>query len=331
MALFEIAYNRERARQRRLQEQAMAGVREIIGAPGEAAPMMGPMPEGVPQDIPRPMITDTGTGYLGRKFGLQEAIARMAAIPGIQETAAPEMMEMMLRAEERKQAGQRGSFSQPRTVVGQGAHGLEKGKVYDVPYDTRQHQWLWNLAVPSFREPAFRGAEAAEKERAKLNTTRAFNMAGIGETLNQAERVLTGLETGETPTESIFGTFADWAGSIVGYTPRGAEEADIMKALGGALLAKMPRMEGPQSDRDVQVYREMAGQLGDPTIPRKRRIAALKKVREIWQRYEHLNPDLGGQIPSMRGPARPQTQADFNALPPGTEYIDPDDGQLYRK
>lgn len=29
--------------------------------------------------------------------------------------------------------------------------------------------------------------------------------------------------------------------------------------------------------------------------------------------------------------ARPQTEADFNALPSGSLYIDPDDGQLYRK
>ena len=31
------------------------------------------------------------------------------------------------------------------------------------------------------------------------------------------------------------------------------------------------------------------------------------------------------------GPARPQTQADFDRLPRGTRYIDPEDGQLYEK
>jgi hypothetical protein len=38
----------------------------------------------------------------------------------------------------------------------------------------------------------------------------------------------------------------------------------------------------------------------------------------------------GGQQAAM-GPARPQTEADFNALPSGSLYIDPDDGRTYRK
>jgi hypothetical protein len=34
---------------------------------------------------------------------------------------------------------------------------------------------------------------------------------------------------------------------------------------------------------------------------------------------------------SKGGTARPQTQADFDALESGELYIDPDDGQTYRK
>lgn len=38
----------------------------------------------------------------------------------------------------------------------------------------------------------------------------------------------------------------------------------------------------------------------------------------------------GGPEPAA-GPARPQTEADFKALPSGSLYIDPDDGRTYRK
>jgi len=47
-------------------------------------------------------------------------------------------------------------------------------------------------------------------------------------------------------------------------------------------------------------------------------------------------PAQQGQQPAAQqqptqGIARPQTQADYNALPPGTSYIDPKNGQRYRK
>ncbi|MCZ3110868.1 hypothetical protein NYZ20_18700, partial [Acinetobacter baumannii] len=47
-----------------------------------------------------------------------------------------------------------------------------------------------------------------------------------------------------------------------------AAQADAqLKVLQGAMVSKMPKMSGPQSDKDVLLYREMAGQIGDPTIP----------------------------------------------------------------
>jgi hypothetical protein len=59
-------------------------------------------------------------------------------------------------------------------------------------------------------------------------------------------------------------------------------------------MTDMPRMEGPQSDRDVELYREAAGRLGDPTVPRDQKKAAIKAIREINQRYQQQ----GGQAPA---------------------------------
>lgn len=72
----------------------------------------------------------------------------------------------------------------------------------------------------------------------------------------------------------------------VGSTPSGATEAQRMKVLGGALTSKMPRMEGPQSDKDTQLYREMAGLVGDDTVPIPRRLDALDQVSKLWLKYE---------------------------------------------
>ena len=140
--------------------------------------------------------------------------------------------------------------------------------------------------LPAAQSPALQGEIAGAKTGSEAQAKREFNMSGASDTVDQAEKILTGKVK---PTASGIGALTDYAGSVVGYAPKGAAEADQLKALGGQLVAKMPRMEGPQSDRDVQLYTQMAGQIGDPTIPVSRRLAALQTVRGIVQKYEPQN------------------------------------------
>jgi hypothetical protein len=120
------------------------------------------------------------------------------------------------------------------------------------------------------------------KKAGEMEAKRDFNMRGIGEIIEQAETIL----VSGKPTASMVGAAQDWMGSIVGYSPDGSRESEQLKAIGGALVARMPRMEGPQSDRDVSMYREMAGQIGDNTIPIARRLAALESVKSLWAKYD---------------------------------------------
>jgi hypothetical protein len=117
---------------------------------------------------------------------------------------------------------------------------------------------------------------------------RRANMEGLGSTITEARSILEGTSEGQKslPTASMSGSFVDFLGGIIGKAPSGATEAQQLKAIGGALVTKMPRMEGPQSDKDVQLYRETAGQVGDDTIPIQRRLAALKTVEKLWGKYE---------------------------------------------
>lgn len=91
-------------------------------------------------------------------------------------------------------------------------------------------------------------------------------------------------------TGSSFGTMYDMAAASVGRTTQGAQVAAQLKAVSGMLVSKMPKMSGPQSDKDVQLYREMAGTIGDSTVPIETRLAALQTVREIQQRYAGQQP-----------------------------------------
>lgn len=86
-------------------------------------------------------------------------------------------------------------------------------------------------------------------------------------------------------TGSYFGSAMDTAARAFGKSTEGDMATGQLQALEGALVAKMPKMSGPQSDKDVALYRQMAGVIGDPTIPAERKLAALQTVEEIQRRY----------------------------------------------
>lgn len=97
--------------------------------------------------------------------------------------------------------------------------------------------------------------------------------------LDEAEPLL-GKATG-----SYLGAGVDQVARAFGASTAGGEKAAQLKVLQGALVAKMPKMSGPQSDKDVLLYREMAGQIGDPTLPESTRRAAAAQLRTITTKY----------------------------------------------
>lgn len=93
-------------------------------------------------------------------------------------------------------------------------------------------------------------------------------------------------------TGSLTGTVIDTVSGVVGKTPKGAESAQQLRMLQGALISKMPKMSGPQSDKDVLLYRQMAGEIGDSTIPVKNRQAAATMLRTLNEKYSDAPSDI---------------------------------------
>lgn len=131
-------------------------------------------------------------------------------------------------------------------------------------------------------------------ETGKANFKQMTTMQGIGSDLQAAEDLLMGnvrdsegnVTKGALPTGSGIGAAADFAGSLVGVTLPGAQEADALKVVAGKLVQKVPRFEGPQSDKDVALYKQMAADAGNSSNTRERRLAAVRKMREIYTGYE---------------------------------------------
>ena len=89
----------------------------------------------------------------------------------------------------------------------------------------------------------------------------------------------------DTATASTMGNARDVAAGVFGVSTQGAQSAAKLKALEGALMMKQPRMSGPQSDKDVLLYKQMAAQVGDPTVPKETRMAALDAIEQLQSRY----------------------------------------------
>ena len=86
-------------------------------------------------------------------------------------------------------------------------------------------------------------------------------------------------------TGSYVGLGADMVAQAVGSATDGAKAAAKLKVLQANLMLKQPRMEGPQSDKDVMLYREAAGQIGDPTVPADIKLAALDTIQTLHEKY----------------------------------------------
>jgi hypothetical protein len=107
-------------------------------------------------------------------------------------------------------------------------------------------------------------------------------------------------------TSSGIGTNIDEANAyLFGGALPGAKAAASLKVLGGALVSKMPKMSGPQSDKDVLLYKEMAGRLGDSTVPASSKQEAMQTLYDLQAKYagvptQKLNfnnvPDAAGNI-----------------------------------
>jgi len=148
-------------------------------------------------------------------------------------------------------------------------------------------------------------------ENLQADAKKARGMQGIGTVIDQARNVLTGKtvnEKGEViqaplPTQSYLGAAGDVLASVAARSPQGAAQADQLKVLGGALVMSMPRMEGPQSNADMILYREMAGQIGDNTLPVARRLTALGEVERLYRKYDLSSPTA----PEPTQPTQPLT------------------------
>lgn len=170
--------------------------------------------------------------------------------------------------------------------------------------------------VKTADDPVTRGNVAEAEQYGKLTADkrvaveqRVANMNSSKEALDDAQ-VLVRAATG-----SYAGNVADMVLRTFKVSLPGDQAIAALQVISARLVANVPRMEGPQSDRDVQMYKDAAGDLGNPNMPPARKLAAIRTIRMLDAKYKEQNPGGWSSPVSGQSATNDGNVIDFNALP----------------
>lgn len=158
---------------------------------------------------------------------------------------------------------------------------------------------------PKFQDGAFVYPPTADNPEGRVIPTEMFtppkgsvaaskaSAAKVNGLLDEAERLI------PKATGSLIGSVVDSGFGALGVSTEGARGIASLKPIEAGLVMNMPRLEGPQSNLDQQLYREAAGQIGNPNIPAQTKKAAIDTIRRIQRTY----PDAFGNQQTQQQPA----------------------------
>lgn len=145
--------------------------------------------------------------------------------------------------------------------------------------------------------------------------TKGANAVGTKNLLDIAEPLI------DVATGSRGGAAVDAVTNFFGAPTSGAQAIAKLKVLQAGLMTSMPRMEGPQSDADVKLYREAAGQIGDPTVPAELKKAAVQTIRQIQDKYIERAGGAPAAPTSFASEAEAEAAARAGTLKSGTKIV----------
>lgn len=133
-----------------------------------------------------------------------------------------------------------------------------------------------SLAIEKSR---IENAQSPEQQQKIVDANSVVDLTGQARNIMQAGNA----------TGSMTGAMRDKMTSAIGMSTDSSKASAQLAAIGGALVSKQPKMSGPQSDKDVLLYQQMAGRIGDSSVPLGDRMAALEVVERINKKYVQQN------------------------------------------
>lgn len=147
------------------------------------------------------------------------------------------------------------------------------------------------------------GKKHAEAEASAVGTATGEAKGAVEKRALSANNVTDLLDVADplvdAATGSTVGAGADKMAAWFGTSLKGDQATAQLKILQAALMFAQPRMEGPQGVLDVKLYEQAAGELGDPTVPRDRKKAAITTIRQLQSKYAAKGGAPSGARPPL--------------------------------
>jgi hypothetical protein len=166
-----------------------------------------------------------------------------------------------------------------KSMGGGGGSGGDKASNYQVFQDNQGNLTRVNKLTGESSPLGSGGREAASVTKAGQD---AAKQQGASQdalaTIAEARKLL------PRATGSGLGAGVDSLYRLTGSTNEGMKANRALKQLSGQLTMTVPRFEGPQSDKDVAAYKEQSADVGNESLTREERLAALKQVEAMHRR-----------------------------------------------
>jgi hypothetical protein len=148
-------------------------------------------------------------------------------------------------------------------------------------------------------------AEEAKKRLADEKRVKDLDLA-----IAEVETVMKPGGLIDQSTGSYLGNLIDTAVATIGVGTPGYIANAQLAPIADLALKMVPRFEGPQSNYDVQSYKDAAGNLADPNVPNSVRKAAADTIVRLFRKYKNQFEYAPGEV----GPEGGGNVIDFNDL-----------------
>jgi len=223
--------------------------------------------------------------FLSSAFGIgQNTPAPIQIANEIARRRASGDIEGALLLEQSAKLGEKGTYTDPQTGEVRVIPGFAPavGTIAGAKADAA------NISDLTY-DPTTAGLAEAEKIRAQQQGDKNKKSTQATEVVNLADEAETYLDKA---TGSGLGSIVAGGKRFIGKSDESTQANAALEVIGGKLVSNIPRMEGPQSDKDVQMYRDMAGRIADPSVPADDKRAALTVLRSLAEKYQSASPSI---------------------------------------